>query len=131
MDIHCVIVSTLSASETTSILWNAGIHVHVVDDTLHKFVIQGRKTIHIYVCLLSPLMERFLPVLHYHNYYAAVLYSASSAISILRAQMTVRTLRDRPNPPCISLITRQPADTLLINFRSVSAWLNRIRARAF
>ena len=128
MDIHCVIISTLSASETTTILWNAGIHVHVVDDTLQKFVLPP---IHVYVCTLSPLTERFLPVLHYHNYYAAILYSAGSAISILRAQMCVRMLRDRPTPPCISLITRKPADTMLTNFRSVRAWLNRIRARSF
>lgn len=128
MDVHCLILSTLSATDTTSKLWNAGIHVHVINDTLHKFVLQGKKTIHIYICTISPLMEAFLPVLHYHTYHAGVLYDASSAVSILRAQMCIRALTNRPIPPKVSLISQKPAETLLTNFRSIRGWLNRVRA---
>ena len=73
-------------------------------------------------------LEAFLPVLHYHTYHAGVLYDASSAVSILRAQMCIRALTNRPIPPKVSLISQKPAETLLTNFRSIRGWLNRVRA---
>ena len=77
--IHCVICSTLSAEATTTMLWHAGIHIHVVDDTLHKFVVNQR--IYVYVCTATPLMESFLRGIHYHNYACAILYDSTSTIS--------------------------------------------------
>lgn len=127
MDIHCVICSVLSPEQTTSTLWNAGIHVHVVDDTLHKFVIRSNQNrIYIYVCTFTPLMQSFIPCIHYHTYACGVLYDAASKISQQRCQAWVRTLMDRPTPPNVSLISGTMSETMLPTFHSVRTWLNRV-----
>lgn len=131
MDIHCVICSALSPEKTTSLLWHAGIHVHVVDDMIHKFVLVTNNTkIYIYVCTLTPLMESFIRCIHYHNYACAILHDADSTISRQRCQNWVRVLTDRPTPPHISLISRTGKPTLLPHFHSIRTWLNRLVASA-
>ena len=129
MEIHCVICSTLSAEATTTRLWHAGIHIHVVDDTLHKFVVNQR--IYVYVCTATPFMESFLQNIHYHNYACAILYDSTSTISRQRCQNWVRVLMDRPTPPSISLVSRGGGPTMLPHFNSIRSWLNRLVARSF
>ena len=131
MDIHCVICSTYSPEKTTSLLWNAGIHVHIVDNTLHKFVIvSNRHKLYVYICTLTPFMESFIRVMHYHNYACAILYDAHSRISSQRCKNWVRVLMDRPTQPSISLISRRPVETMLPHFHSIRSWLNRLVTRS-
>ena len=106
MDIHCFVCSTLSPSQTTSMLWNAGIHVHVVDNTMHKFVLQRNKTtVYVYVCTFTPLMVYFLMSMNYHNYATAILFDAESILSRLRKNSFAEVLQNRPKPPHISFIS--------------------------
>ena len=109
-------------------LWHAGIHIHVVDDTLHKFVVNQR--IYVYVCTATPLMESFLRGIHYHNYACAILYDSTSTISRQRCQNWIRVLMDRPTPPAISLVSREGGGTMLPHFNSIRGWLNRLVARS-
>lgn len=121
MDVHLTLLSALSADATTSILWNHGFHVHVVDDSVQMAVRRERnKVIRLYVCTLSPLTIHFIRALNYHAYAVGILYDSTSRISRARAKVWHDAQRARRSAPSISFISAGA------RYRRVSDWVSAV-----